>query len=265
MAESTSSKADLLFVQKCLKLPFFILGIPADEDLRKYDEAFYFVICLFATLLISMLEFLRSPEYSEYNLECLFTAGLTAAFLHFFGVLRRRSRHLRRIYDQATEGPRSGPTFLRSCAADLRRSNWALLLINGVFITSVGSCTLMNFVYHSPFEYGSPSSLLSPAKYPWPMDTLGWYCFSLAFQLLLELPAFCVFILVQSLVISLRIIIRTHKSLLLREIRNLDAADSPEQSTGCGAGSNADRTASPREDKLSQLRDTIRYHQFFIR
>lgn len=261
LEEFTEIETNFIFFQKCLKLLMVFFGVVVNENFRNYGKIYSLLQPFaFASSILPTIGFVLTSDDTEYIIDSLLIAGVILLIHFTVWHLRQKSYHFRQIYQKLMNSEQTSPAFLKICVKNQRKNIFILSVFFGITIGCLLAVIILTLLLSSDFSFGSPSTFLYPVKYPWPMDTAGWYCFTLTINLLVSTPQVCIIIAFAYTVLLWRTIIQSHKYLILVQVKNLDKFGMKRGTTD---NVEINKTFWPDKEMQDELRSVIRYHQFF--
>lgn len=241
-------------VKKCLRWSLTSMAVSFVSEYnikyKLYVCSFIFVLIPF-TIICEIRTILAYENFDEKMYPILYIAAQTLISCVLLFLYANRDG-LRQLYDHSVDNEYVDDEFFRCCDQWCRHN----LTVFALVLTLMASYTFLPFAiaFGGHTELGSPLTFWYPATYPWRVDTLSRYAFTMIGQLFVAVPLTVTGFGFYLFIIQMRIIIRVHHRRLLEKIRALNMLWSQHSSHN-----NFKKVAS------SQLRSIVVYHQFLTK
>ncbi len=246
---TSNHRKSLSLTKICFRVALATTATFLRQSLRKYENicsAVFLFLLLPFVLVWEIRQFLVSEITAEkLYITMLVSEEILTAFLVYSAYARREL--IKKTQRMAFHGSYVDSTYIRICDELTKEHLIKFALILYLMCTFISYPIIFALFFEA--QLGSSLTLLCPSAYPWPMNTLGWYLFSLMIQFATVVPLIFSFVGNYAVVLIFRITTVVHHRRLLHKIGELDQRKGKKCST-------------EDEEMLRKASDIFQYHQF---
>lgn len=172
---------------KILQILLFLLSIAANPKHRVHANLFFYfyIFILFPPNAFTELWAIFTLDSFIYKMDAAVYFITTVIIPSMMVSARRNSDHYVELYHNINHLPKFiDETFFQINAKLMKRKFWRFFLTLLITSTLLAIFPVAVAVF-TDAEYGSAPTLFYPSIYPWPVDTAGWYAFTIIAQIVM--------------------------------------------------------------------------------